>query len=281
MARYLWITFALIFLSIGAYSFFFDEGALSLHSYVVNGDLLTLETRHTAEEIMEAHRDQLIGTTERIFQTPSLYFYPYLLLDVKFYDKNNKTRESTTLFSLVDGEMVLDTDTWEMTRGFEDTLQAGATLQEFQILNLIASSKGSLTKEKIQKELNSTPDVLNSLFRALKEKKLIITRGNDVVLHFENPLFNVVPQTKMGSDVVIKPFRQGKNQGKTISARFSPGKIERNAKAAFGNDFTIKDRKKIYLPVWRLPLLNPDGSLLITEWNALSGEKINSQKVLR
>lgn len=277
MNRNLLISLALIAAAAGIFWLIFDDGI----SYVQNSDLLTLETRFTADEIMNIHRHELIGNTERTFQEPALYFYPYLLLDVKYYDKNNRTRQGTTLWSLVDGEMVLNTDTWEMTRGFEDTLHAGATGQEFRILNLIASNKGTFPKDKIQKELNLDPKTFSYHLDRLKEKQLIVTRGNDIVLHLENPNFNVIPQTKMRSDLVIKPYHHGKNQGKKVTAKFSPGKIERNANAAFGNDFTVKDRKEIYLPVWRLSLLNPDGSILVTEWNALSGEKINARKVLR
>lgn len=252
-----------------------------MHSYVQNGDLLTLETRFTPDQIMDAHRNDLIGTSERTFEEPVLLFYPYLLLDVKYYDKNHKTKQGTTLWSLVDGEMVLNTDTWEMTRGFEDTLHAGATPNEFRLLNLIAANKGFVSKEKILKDLGLDPTTLAVLLDRLKEKQLIVTRGTDILLHIENPYFNVLPQTKMGSELVIKPYTHGKNQGKKVTARYSIGKIERNAKAAFGNDFTIKDSKEIYLPVWRLSLQNPDGSILVTEWNALSGDKINARKALR
>ena len=174
------------------------------------------------------------------------------------------------MWSLVDGEMVLDGKTWERTRGFEDAIQANTTGQEFHLLHALADGGNSLTREKLQKELGIEQKELENLIASCKQKQLVVAKGNDIILHFQDPLFHVTPQTRLDSSLVLKPSHLGKK----LPARYSQGQIERIAKAAFGSDYTIREIKEVYLPVWRISILNPDGSHLHTEWNARTGERI-------
>lgn len=264
-----------IFSLLALFWYFGSDG--SIENYVQNADILTLEAKYTAADIMEKHQKELIGSSGRTFQEPTLQFHPYLLMNVKYVDKNHKTKQGLLIWSQIDGEMVLNTDTWEQTRGFEDALQAGASALEFRVLNALAAHNGTQNKSQLQSELNLELDSLNALLNSIKQKQLIVIKGNDVSLHFENPLFHVSPQTKMAVAPVVKPNREGKKLG----ARYSRSKIERTAKAAFGEEFTIRDAEEIYLPVLRISLQNPDGSLLITDWNALTGNKIYTGSVRR
>lgn len=257
--------------------FYTTDGTYSVEKYVQNGDLVTLETRYSAEELMEKHKEELIGNSGRSYQEPTVQFHPYLLLNVKYCDKNNKTKQSALIWSQMDGEMVLSTDTWEQTRGFAEAINAGATPLEFRLLNALAESRGLLSKEKLQKDLGLDAEPLLALLDSLKNKQLIVVKGNDVYLHFENPKFNVPPQTKISSALVTKPYTQGKK----LSARYGRSKIEKIAKSAFGTDFTILDSEEIYLPVFRISMQNTDGSLLITDWNALTGNKLQLGIVTR
>lgn len=243
-----------------------------VESYVQNKDLLTLETNFTADEIMEIRKDELVGRTNRSFQEPQIQFYPHLLLTVKYYDSNHKTRQGKIIWSQMDGEMVLNTVNWEQSRGFAEAIGANATPLEFRILNTLAENRGKETKEKLLKQLALDPNPLNALLDSLKQKQLIVIKGNEVILHMENPKFHIAPQTKIESSFVINPYRQGKK----LKAKFGKSKIERIAKAAFGNEFTILETEEVYLPVIRLSLLNGDGSLLISDWNAITGNKIHS-----
>lgn len=243
----------------------------TMSAYVENSDILTLESRHSAEELMETHRNELIGDSTRTYQEPILYYQPYLLLDVKYYDKDQKTKQDTILWSLVDGEMVLDSKTWDTTHGFEDAIRANATAQEFRLLNLLVDAGSSLSREKLQKELNLEQDELSSLIESAKQKQLVVAKGNDIILHFQDPLFHVTPKTKLDSPLVFKPSHLGKK----LPARYTQAQIERIAKAAFGSDFTIRETKEVFLPILRIPIQNPDGSQLITEWNTRTGAKLS------
>lgn len=262
---------------IGLYYFYEAEGPYSVEKYVQNGDLLTLETKVSAEEIMDRHKEELIGTSGRTFQEPLMQFHPYLLMQVKYFDKNHKTKQGSLIWSQMDGEIVLNTDTWDQTRGYCEAIIANTTPLEFRILNALADNKAPLAREKMQKDLNMEANPLNALLDSLKNKQLIVVKGQEIALHLENPRLNVLPQTKMNSSLVVKPYRQGKK----LSPRHSKSKIERTAKAAFGNEFTILETEEIYLPVIRISMLNPDGSLLITDWNAITGNKLHLGPVLR
>lgn len=239
--------------------------------YIDNGEFLTLEARYTPEQIMEAHRNELIVDNQHTFDEPSLKFHPYLLLEVKYSTPDRKSREGVILWSMVDGEMVLNTETWDKTHGFEDTIRANASRNDFKILNILAKNNGIATKDQVQKELHLDPDVFEPWIDSAKQKHLIIQKGNVLQLHFENPKILVTPQTKINQWLVTKPY----NHAQRVSAKYSQNQIEKNSQAAFGSDFTIRNMNIVFLPVYGIDVLNPDGSILTTFWNALNGKRIH------
>lgn len=229
----------------------------------------TLEVRYSAESIMEAHKKELLKDSEHVFLSPSLKFHPYLLMEVKYTDKQNKTGEGMMLWSLVDGEMVINTSFWEKTHGFADCISAGADKEDFKIITTLAN-KNNLDKESLKKELNASDDLITQLLDNCKKKNLVVQSGNAFRLHFQNPKILVNPETKINQWLVTKKF---KNQNR-ISQKYRAGQIEYTAKAAFGNDFAIRKTAEIFLPVYSIVVQNPDGSQMTTYWNALNGKKL-------
>lgn len=238
--------------------------------YVDNGEFLTLEARYTPQQIMENQKRELITSQEHTYQDPSLRFYPYILFEVKYTQPDRKSREGVVLWSLVDGEMVLNSDTWEQTHGFEDAIKAKATPQEFKIINALAKYRGTLTREQLQNELHLERDVIEPWIESAREKHLVVVRGDVVQLHLQDPKLIEIPQTKINQWWVSKPY----NHAQKINAKYSEKEIERIAKAAFGGDFTIRNATKVFLPVYSIEVMNPDGSLLTSYWNALNGQRI-------
>ena len=57
----------------------------------------------------------------------------------------------------------------------------------------------------------------------------------------------------------------------------SSSQIQKIAKAAFGDDFTVRNTTEVYLPVYSIEVLNPDGSTFTTYWNALTGDRMTSR----
>jgi hypothetical protein len=241
-----------------------------VEQYIENGEFQTLEARYTADQIMETNRNELLNDGARTYRTPELKFHPYLLMEVKYTQADKKTREGVILWGMVDGEMVLDTLTWEKTHGFEDTILANADRNDFKILNAIAKHKDKISIEQLEKELHVERETLAPWLESVKNKHLVVQRGTELQLHFQNPRILVTPQTKINQWLVTKPY----NHAQRISKKYSSSQIEKNAKAAFGHEFMVRSVSEIFLPVYSIEVENPDGSILTSFWNALNGQRI-------
>lgn len=229
----------------------------------------TLEVRYSAENIMEAHRKELLKDNDHVFLEPSLKFIPYLLMDVKYIRNQEKTGEGVILWGLVDGEMVINTSTWEKTHGFTDCITSNATRHEFKIINALASRGGSWDREGLSKFLNLENNILDTWVDSCRKKSLIVQTGNTYRLHLQNPKLQVIPETKLEHWLVTKPTKHAQR----IKRRYRPAQIEVTARAAFGNDFAIRKTSEIFLPVYSIVVQNPDGSIMTTYWNALNGKR--------
>lgn len=237
--------------------------------YIDNRDIVTLEARFLPEQIVESHKQEILGDEKRTLHHITLKYYPYLLLDVK-YPEQAKTREGVLLWGLHDGEMVLNTESWETTHGFKDCLECQSSRTDFKILQALARRQGTMSVEDLKKELHVEQDILNSWIESAKNKHLIVQKENILQLHFENPKLLVTPQTKINQHLVSKP----RGEGQKVSRNYSRGQIIEITQAAFGNDFKIRNEEEVFLPVYSLEILNPDGSIKTSEWNALTGQRI-------
>lgn len=229
----------------------------------------TLEVRYSAESIMEAHRKDLLKDSDHVFVEPTLKFIPYLLMDVKYTRSQEKTGEGIILWGLVDGEMVINTSTWEKTHGFTDCITSNATRQEFKIINALASRGGQWDREGLSKFLNLENNILDTWVESCRKKSLIVQTGNSYRLHLQNPKLQVIPETKLEHWLVTKPSKYAQR----IKRRYRPVQIEVTARAAFGNDFAIRKTTEIFLPVYSIVVQNPDGSQMTSYWNALNGKR--------
>jgi hypothetical protein len=242
-----------------------------LLAYIDNQDILTLESRYTSEQMMDILQPEIIGKEKRTWQEPINKYYPYLLLDVK-YTEDQKSREGVLLWSLINGEMVLNTDTWETTHGFKDCLECQANRNDFKILQILAKHQGSAPIEVLQKDLQVERDTLDPWIESVKQKHLVIQKGNLLQLHFENPKILVLPQTYIKQQLVFKPSADAKKEARN----YSRTQILAMAKAAFGEDFKVRNEQEVYLPVYGLQVLNQDGSIYNSDWNAITGRRVDS-----
>lgn len=241
-----------------------------ISEYVDNGEFLTLEARYTPQQIMEGHKKELLATTAHSFQEPELRFYPYTLLEIKYTGTDRKSREGVILWSLVDGELVINSDTWEQTHGFEDTIKANASAHEFKVINALAKNNGTLSRDQLQNELHLERDIFEPWIESARQKHLVTVRGDLIQLHFQDPKLITIPQTKINQRLVSKPYTHAQR----VNAKYSEREVENTAKAAFGSDFTIRNATKVFLPVYSIEVANPDGSTLTSYWNALNGQRI-------
>lgn len=241
-----------------------------VHNLFDTGKFQTLELRYSAESLMDAHRKELLKDSNHTYLEPEIRFLPYLLMEVKYAFANDRTHEGIILWSLVDGEMVIDTRTWEKTHGFTDCINASADRDEFKIINALASKGGYLDREGLSRKLNVDNDLLDEWIDSCRRKSLIVQSGNNYRLHLERPKLQVKPETRVEHWLVTKKAKFAKR----IARRYSPLQIEYIAKAAFGNDFAIRKTNEIYLPVYCIKVQNPDGSQMSSYWNGLTGKRL-------
>jgi len=235
-----------------------------------SGKFQTLEVRYSPDAIMENNKQELLLDEEHSFLEPKLHFLPYLLMEVKYNRSQEKTGEGIILWSLVDGEMVINTKTWETTHGFNDCIEANADREDFKIINALAAHGGSMDRESLSRFLNVENNMLDKWVDKCRIKSLIVQAGNAFRLHMENPKLQVIPETKLHQWLVSK---NAKNATR-LARKFSASQIEAIARSAFGHDFAVRKTKEIFLPVYSIVIHNPDGSNMTTYWNALNGKKL-------
>lgn len=243
-----------------------------VENYLSGSTFQTLEVRYSAEAIMEAHRKELLKDGDHVFLEPTLKFVPYLLMDVKYTRSHEKTGEGVILWGLVDGEMVINTGSWEKTHGFTDCIASNATRHEFKIINALAARGGSWDREGLSKFLNIENNILDTWVDSCRKKSLIVQSGNTYRLHLQNPKLQVIPETKLDQWLVTKPTKHALR----VKKRYRTSQIENIARAAFGHDFAIRKTTEIFLPVYSIVIQNPDGSQMTTYWNALNGKRLKA-----
>jgi len=240
------------------------------------GHFHTLEVRHTAAQIMELHRRELLKDGRHRYLEPVLEFYPYVLMEVKYTTLDNKTHESVILWDMMDGEMVTSTKNWEKTHGFGDCIDADASPQEFKIINLLARRGGSLDREGFTKALSIENEILDKWIDSCKRKKLITQTGNQYRLHFQNPQLRTIPETHIDERLVTQPFKNAIR----LQRHFTVSQIQKIAEAVFGQEFAIRKVSDIYLPVHSVIVQNPDGSIHTSHWNALNGQRLSRSQFI-
>ncbi|MCI5051598.1 MAG: hypothetical protein MRY21_00495 [Simkaniaceae bacterium] len=237
-----------------------------------SGSFHTLEARFTPQQIMDQHKRTLLKDEHHKYLPSKVKFYPYLFMEVKYTDyRHAHTGEGIILWDLMDGEKLINTKNWEKTHGYGDCIKAGVEKSEFKILNLLAQRGGALDREGLSRALHIENDILDAWIDACRKKKLVVQNGNLYRLHLQQPRLNVLPETIVEDRLVTKSYKNAER----LARRFSPSQIRRIAEAAFGNDFAIRNMVTIYLPVYCITVLNPDGSEHTSYWNALNGKELN------
>lgn len=228
----------------------------------------TLEIRYGVNEILDTYRRELFKDNGAKFLDSMLKFYPFLLLEVKYNQDGLKTKEGWMVWDLLEGEMLLDTRSWQKTHGFADCITANVHPQEFKIIQFLVKKGGAVERQGLDHSM--TQDPVSGWIRSCLRKNLIMLASNSYRLHLENPKLPQYPETKVDAVLVTKPLKGTIR----IPKRFSKSQIERMSKIAFGNDFFIRNSTEIYLPVHVITIKKMDGSLETSHWNALTGKRL-------
>lgn len=230
-----------------------------------------LETRYDATQVMELHQKQLLKEKGSRFLTPELKFFPHLLLEVKYSDSKGRTKESLMLWDLTEGEMILDFKTWEKTHGFADCILAHAQPHEFKILQALTEKGGSSDIASLHDKLQIEIPLLETMLQGCIKKNLILqTSFNKYRLHLESPRLTAVPETKFEGQLTTRPHKRATRAQKY----FSISQIERTTRLSFGEGFSIRKSTEVYLPIHRIIVQKPDGSIQTFHFNALTGKEL-------
>ncbi len=266
-----------LFLAIGGGGYYYyTQNTDSVHElvskYFDSSSFHTLEIRYSAKAIMQENQDKLLKDEFHKYLTPDLHFYPYMLMEVKYSKKNNTTAEGVILWDLESGEFVTSTGSWEKTHGFEDCINAHLDQNDFRVINHLAAHGGQLSRKDLANGIHVETEILNKWLESCIKKKMIVQTGNGFRLHLHKPKIAVPPQTTLEHHLVTQSIKDVKQRAK----RYSPRQIEKIAYYAFGADFSIRKATEIFLPIYKIDVQNPDGSILTTYWNALTGKQISN-----
>jgi len=230
------------------------------------GTIQALEARFTSKQIIDREHIASIQSNE-----PYIKFHPYLLIEVKFINSSLKTEEGIILWDLVDGEMVIDTKSWNKTHGFADCIAMNVDLCEFKILRAIMHNRGRANQQVLMHSLNVESKLLGLWIERACKKHLIVQRGNDYYIHLHNPCIDVKPSTHLATSLVTKSYKYNER----TPCHYSPKQIAKIAKIAFGTGFSIRKIQKTFLPICCITIQNSDGSVQTTQWNSLTGKRIH------
>ena len=230
----------------------------------------TLEPRFTAQKITEQQL-RLLRNQSQPFEISSTIYHPFVLMEVKFTRPNQTTGEGSMLWDLVDGEMVLNTGTWEKSHGFADCIQMRADAHELKVLNVIAHHGNSLLRERLFQDPKLEKAMLDAWLNRLIKKRLIVYYQGMYRIHLEAPNMPFSPASHLTFPLVTKSLKHLDR----LERKFSTPQIVRLAKSAFGNDFAIRNTQEVYIPIYVLNTQETDGSKQTSYWNALTGTRLN------
>jgi len=259
------VTLASIFLFSDEIASFFE----SVQIYAEGGRKEMFEIALTGEQIMSLRRSELLK--DGAYHKSTLQFIPHILLETKYLDEKERSKEGWLLWSQSDGEIVLDTETWGRTHGFRDALLSDATQGDFLLIYALARRNGHATKEQIRKDLKLEKDAFERAISDAAQKKLVVQLNSTLKLHMEDPQLPILPFSRIRHSVVTRDI----DFASLAPKNFTAGKIQKTAKATFGKDFTIRSVKEVFLPVWKIEVKRPDGSLSTSTWNAVNGMRYN------
>lgn len=267
------LIYTLITLAIGGYGLFWASEHHPFFKQKIEElmdfrSIVALETRFDAQQVMEAHQKKLFHEKGSRFLTPELKFYPFLLLEVK-YSVKNKTKEGVILWDLFDGEMIVNSKHWEKTHGFADCILANAQSYEFKILQQIAQ-KGTCDFSYLSEKIDLSQGILEAAINNCIKKNLILAHGEKYRLHLEKPLLTTIPETELDEQLTTRMHKKALCAPK----HFSKNQIERIAKMAFGETFSIRKTTQVYLPVHKIIIQSGDGGLRSFYFNAVTGKPL-------
>ncbi len=234
----------------------------------------TVESAFGEEAIIAAVKSQMPLRGQTIGET-KLFYTPFLLVDVKHVSKDRmSTKESSMLWDLLEGELVLSLDSFQTTSGFRDCINSQANSKDFYFLHSLAQEESkSLSIAQLVSICGLRENEVMKEIESLRRRHLVTFRNGVVRLHITIPFFQVEPWTHLS-----KPFVQ-KNVPtySLIPESFSQKSVEKCITHAYGQDVAVLHSEFVWLPIWQISLQNSDSSIQMVFWNAISGNELKGR----
>ncbi|WP_366223536.1 hypothetical protein [Chlamydia buteonis] len=231
--------------------------------------LRVFERKFSPEQVLTFFPEHQEGNA-----TVELTFVPHTLMHVRFsredvVKKTMVSQEGAILWSLANGEMVLNTGTWNCSKGFRECLMLKAGKQDVNVMQALANLGGAASKESLTHALSMKNIRADKVIRACQKKKLIFSTGSQIGSHFQQ----LQPIKGCTTTIQSSPVWLRRPRGSSIvSPQFSEDRISNLAEMIFGDNFLILDKVVVYVPVYKVSLVATDNSVRIEYINAVTGK---------
>lgn len=251
-----------------------DRGSVVLHkSCHVVRKVAGLEKLKTLERLISPDQVCLLFADypeENV--SVDMCFFPHVLFHIKFSkeDPRKGSQEGQLLWSLVDGELVLDTDTWTKTQGFKECLLLQANQQDMVVMQTLSRLGGAVSRDTLLQALMMKHAKADQMIRKCQKKKLVfVYAGDKIGYHFRQPQFVQGCTTRMHREPVLLRKTRGMSLWPNT---YSEDRIKELASMVFGQNFFIINTEEVYVPVYKVMLRSPEDSVRIQYVNAVNGE---------
>lgn len=223
-----------------------------------NSQIDLIKPLFESKQIVETHykNNDLITITEKQI--------PYLLMEVKFLDEKGLTKEALLLWDLHSGEQVIDTKSWEKTKGMGDCIKADLKENGLPLITYLAKFPKGTSKKHLRKHLQINDGELADLLSKYKRRNLLIENKEMARLHVDKPKLSTIPLTRDGGSLHLT----SSFSGRLIAPHYRAREVEKFASHFFGPEFTVKFSREIYLPVYEI-IANGE----IVAWNSYNGKE--------
>lgn len=203
-----------------------------------------------------------------------LHLVPHVLMRVRFSKedtgkKSLVSQEGEILWSLTNGEMVLNTGTWSCSKGFQECLLLHADQQDISVMQALATLGGSATRDALLHVLSMKNVRAEKAIKECHKKRLVFASGSLISTHFQH----LQPVKGCVTTLHALPVFLRKPSGAVCSpVHYSEDKIHRLVRMVFGKNFLILRSSTVYVPVYKVCLVSSDNSVRIEYINGVTGK---------
>lgn len=256
----------IVFAGIGLY--FYDPYLFEkVEEYVFNEEIYAFTPRYQAQDLLKAHKKILLRKGSDTFLPPKLYYMPSVLVDLKKKQKNGKVIESTQLWSLTDGERILNLADWKTTKGYGLIIDLDASHDEIALLDEMSTYKVANVDDLHQK-LSVNKYQLEKVLKKTEEKGLTKKKGKTIYL-LKNPFVLSLEDAPLN----LPALTHSSHYAGYFQKRFSKWQIATLIHKASESD-TIECMREVNIPIWQIPVVRDNGKKVVSYWNALNGQLV-------